>query len=425
MEKNINLAELSLMLRAVCENSNSIKELKVADSVVKDTLTSILNAAAEISRSAFEGANAQIQGKSLEGNQGKLPFRDDNKTKKNTKIPDNKPANPSAADTVDEANKAELEAAREEAAREGDKTILAFIQKQIDEKDYVSAKKTINAELKITPEREELKTLLATIEALEKEAPVVDAETSVNNEVKDTIVDPHASSRMSAEDAHVYVKELVTEVHASGAKMNNKDVRGKLLLDIKSSFPADDPCVAETKEGNKLRNGLLDEIFKEVVREAKDAIATKEENKVKETVSNVSNLIAEAQSELATEKKEVPVIQMNVENKDKTKVVSAEEIAEASEESEELNLATCSLADFKAELVKDYEGITAEAEYDPSSDRFKKWVELVNARTHTDSNNIKTTDTRPNAAINFMKSILGNVKKTELHKAKLAQQKAA
>src|SRR5690606_2903634 len=114
-----------------------------------------------------------------------------------------------------------------------------------------------------------------------------------------------------------------------------------------------------------------------------------------ETVSNVSNLIAEAQNELATEKKEVPVIQMNVENKDKTKVVSAEEIAEAAEtpeESEELDLATCSLADFKAELVKDYEGITAEAEYDPSSDRFKKWVDLVNARTHTDSNNIKATD---------------------------------
>ncbi len=435
MEKNINLVELSSMLEAICKNSGTIKDLKVADSIVKDTLTSILNAAAEVSRTAFEGANAQIQGKKSEGKQGKLSFQEPANTKKDTKIPDNKPANTPATDAVDEANKVELEAAREEAAREGDKTILLFIQKQIDEKDYKSARATINAELKITPDRPELVAFLSQIEELEKsvttekettdETPVVDAETSVGSEVKDTISDPHASSRMSAEDAHDYIKTLVAEMHQEGKKMNEKDVRGKLLLDIKTSFPANDPCVAETKEGHKLRNGLLDVIFKEVVQEAKEALASKEENKVKETVSNVSSLIAEAESELKTEKKPTPVIQLNVENQEKTKVVSAEEIAKASEGEEEFDLATCSLADFKMEITKDYDGITAEAEYDPSSERFKKWVELVNARTNADSNNIKSTSTRPNAAVNFMKSILGNIKKQELHKAKLAEKKAA
>lgn len=406
MEKNINLVELSSMLEAICKNSGTIKDLKVADSVVKETVTSILNAAAEVSRTAFEGANSQIQGKSSEGKQGKLSFQEpaDN-TKKDTKVPDNKPADTPAKNTVDETDKA--------------KSVITSsgTEKSVKGATVAAAAGTTVKEI-ITPGAD-------TVEETTDETPVVDAETSVNSEVKDTITDPHASSRMSAEDAHDYIKTLVAEMHQEGKKMNEKDVRGKLLLDIKTSFPADDPCVAETKEGHKLRNGLLDVIFKEVVQEAKEALASKEENKVKEIVSNVSSLIAEAESELKTEKKPTPVIQLNVENQEKTKVVSAEEIAEASEGEEEFDLATCSLAEFKAEIAKDYDGITAEAEYDPSSERFKKWVELVNARTNADSNNIKSTDARPNAAVNFMKSILGNIKKQELHKAKHAEKKAA
>lgn len=388
---------IATTLTTLVNNQNSLTEAGVDKKVIKETITAIADAVKSCANEVITAT----------GGQAKLNFQvEPAKKETNKTLATNKQTNSGTEDTTDETNKVEskVTVSGTESAMVG--STAASIDGVV-EKIVVKEEPIVNAETNIKPAE-----------------PV-----KLDNGKKDTIDDPHASSRLSLEDAHDYIKAYIYErIEKNDAKMNDGKERDHIMSVISEVVPADDPCSSTNKDfktAKKARIGLLDEIWKEVNKERKEKAETEAKEKEEKQAAVVIDTISEVEALLNDEK---PIVEPT-KLPENTKIITAEEVAtgkitetkvvDMKNTTSEVNLATCTLAEFKKELERDYQGITDEAEYDENSERVKGWRERVNSRKDmADSVNIIDTEKKPKNAINFLKSLLGNIKKENQKLAK-------
>lgn len=386
-------------LKEVLDYSVMNQDDMVKAGVSKEQLTSFIVATLT---AATVIAN-EICGKEVPAQQ-RIPFRDEDtvkdKTPKNNVSP-NKPADTSAKDTVDESNKTKPVEEKKE-----DKVVLKG----------EGVTRTEHATGGVS---------------------TVAINTQLNKEVKEpavaTIDDPHADKRMTSEEAHDFLKLMLTEETEKGVRMNDSHARDRIMGTMSEIFPADHPVAStnkDFKEAKKQRIAILDNVWKEVLVEYKNKLIEAEKQKEKEATEQVSKVINDAQEllksvgETTEEKKQIvptkiPEKTLKVTPVDLNNTQKKEGKEVTMEQATTVDLATCTLAAFKKELENDYSGIIADEEYSEESERFKKWVENVNSRIdQPDSINIISTEKRPKQAINFLKSQLGVIKKNNINLSK-------
>jgi hypothetical protein len=262
-----------------------------------------------------------------------------------------------------------------------------------------------------------------------EEKALVDAEADISKN----------SARLSAEEAHDFLKEYIRELHGKGKGNNNSSVReeiNQLMIDI---FPLTDPVTKENKHGGTSRNKLQDAIWREVKEEAKKKAIENEQSSISDTAkSAVSNILDKAKSLLTSDKKDEQPPVVNEDPKpeespdlspspeleikpailpDNTKELSPEEIAKGEIDESEgtatdnvekvesetkpdsnviningVDITKCDTKTFVGAVMKEILELEKAEDFEEDKPTFQKWLSLLKSRPDLPISGDKATD---------------------------------